>query len=168
MLGRCGIGCLGGSKSRPARSNSDPSRPAPPGSFPILKLADRSRWGRSTTFRCSPSSSQHRAGVLQRDAKLSCPAGRERELIVADLLQRTARIAARSTVGSAERQAAERVANDLRRGRLPIIQFHTRMRNGPTAGIIRFQERTPGNGFSASPSRKTSRQRARMTRFWTA
>ncbi|MEP6494465.1 MAG: hypothetical protein ABJF01_17405 [bacterium] len=76
----------------------------------------------------------------KRDDELLCPSGAERARLVADILQRTARIASRSAVGSSERKAAERVGDELRHGRLPVIQFNTSMRSGPTAGIIRFQD----------------------------
>lgn len=84
------------------------------------------------------------AGVEQefckRDAELLCPTGADRERIVGDVLQRTARIAANAGAASTERAAAQHVNDDLRHNRIPVVQFNTGMRNGPTAAILRYQD----------------------------
>ncbi len=83
------------------------------------------------------------AGVEQefckRDADLICPSGAERDRIVGAVLERTSRIASRAAAGSVERRAAQRVTDELRHNRIPVIQFNTTIRSGPTAGILRFQ-----------------------------
>lgn len=74
----------------------------------------------------------------KRDAELVCPSGADRERIVGDILRRTARIAANAAAASTERAAAQHVNDGLRHNRIPIVQFNTGMRNGPTAGILRY------------------------------
>jgi len=135
--------------SGPHRERTATSTPIPPP--PLRQDVSDLKIGRAF-----PAVGEHNLAILpgqlagveqefcRRDDELLCPSGAERARLVADVLQRTVRIASRSAAGSAERKAAERVGSELRGGRLPVIQFNTGMRNGPTAGIIRFQDARTG------------------------
>src|SRR5262249_39656008 len=106
--------------------------------------------------RAFPTTQPHHLAVLptqlaaveqefcRRDAALICPPLPERGASAPAFLPRTGRIVSPAAAGPAERKAAQRFADEVRGGRLPILLFNTGMRSGPTAGIIRYLDASTG------------------------
>jgi hypothetical protein len=102
-----------------------------------------------------------------QDGELQCPGMAEREKLVAEVAKRAARIAQHSSLSAVARAAVLHVQDDLGQGRLPMVQFTTLMKDGPTAAAIRSRHRPldPGHGVRA---RFRGRARRRGVPRWGA